>query len=65
MSEQIFFLIFIILFGAALGSFFNVCIYRIPNKKSIIFPSSFCPVCKKKIKPVHNIPIISFLVLRG
>lgn len=65
MSEQIFYLIFIILFGAALGSFFNVCIYRIPNKKSIIFPSSFCPVCKNKIKPVHNIPIISFLVLRG
>lgn len=57
--------IFIILFGAAFGSFFNVCISRIPKKESIIFPVSHCPVCNKKLNMIDNIPIISFIALKG
>ncbi|MCK4654263.1 MAG: prepilin peptidase [Candidatus Cloacimonetes bacterium] len=55
----------IILFGAAFGSFFNVCIYRIPRKESIIAPGSRCPQCGEKIKSVYNIPILSYLLLKG
>lgn len=57
------FIIFI--FGLSLGSFSNVCIYRLPLNKSLISPSSACPLCNKKIKHIHNIPIFSYLVLRG
>ncbi|MCF7858883.1 MAG: prepilin peptidase [Candidatus Cloacimonetes bacterium] len=55
----------IIISGAVFGSFFNVCISRIPLKKSIIFPSSSCPHCHQEIKPYNNIPIISYLLLKG
>lgn len=57
--------IFIFVFGAAVGSFLNVVIYRVPNEKSIVFPGSACPNCKKTIKPYDNIPILSWLLLRG
>jgi len=57
--------IFIFTVGAAIGSFSNVCIYRLPKKLSIISPSSQCPNCGKNISPFDNIPIISFLILRG
>jgi leader peptidase (prepilin peptidase)/N-methyltransferase len=57
--------IFISLFGTAIGSFSNVCIYRLPKKLSVITPSSQCPNCGKSISPFDNIPIISFLILRG
>src|SRR3989338_2853414 len=57
--------IFIFLFGAAIGSFSNVCIYRLPKKLSIISPPSQCPNCGKSISPFDNIPIISFILLRG
>lgn len=43
----------------------NVCIYRLPAKKSIIFPGSACPSCGEKIRPYDNIPILSYLWLRG
>lgn len=58
--ELIFFL-----FGLVVGSFLNVCIYRIPRSISIIKPLSFCPTCGNPIKPWHNIPILSFLFLKG
>jgi leader peptidase (prepilin peptidase)/N-methyltransferase len=58
-------LILVIIVGLALGSFANVCIYRIPKKKSILFPSSFCPKCGKGIRFYDNIPILSYLILRG
>lgn len=51
--------------GAIVGSFLNVCIYRIPRGLSIVSPASSCPACKRPIKPWHNVPIISYLLLRG
>lgn len=57
--------IIITLIGAAIGSFLNVCIYRIPRELSIVTPASRCPGCDKGIKPYDNIPIISYLILIG
>lgn len=54
-----------LLFGAAWGSFFNVAIYRWPREESVVSPPSHCPACGKPIKAIHNIPIVSWLVLRG
>lgn len=53
------------LIGAIIGSFLNVCIYRIPKGESIIFPPSHCPFCKAGIRFYDNIPIISYIILRG
>jgi leader peptidase (prepilin peptidase)/N-methyltransferase len=55
----------LLILGLIVGSFLNVCIYRLPLKKSIILPSSFCPKCGVKIKPWDNIPILSYLILKG
>ncbi len=51
--------------GLLIGSFLNVCIHRLPAKESIVFPRSYCPSCKNQIPAYDNIPIISFLLLRG
>jgi leader peptidase (prepilin peptidase)/N-methyltransferase len=53
------------LLGAVLGSFLNVCIYRIPWQKSVIWPQSRCPRCLSAISGVDNIPIVSWVALRG
>lgn len=53
------------LFGLLFGSFLNVCIHRIPRGESVVFPSSACPNCHKEIKPYDNIPVLSWLILRG
>jgi leader peptidase (prepilin peptidase) / N-methyltransferase len=53
------------LFGLIIGSFLNVCISRIPDGVSIVSPSSRCPHCSSPIKPYDNIPLISWLILRG
>jgi leader peptidase (prepilin peptidase)/N-methyltransferase len=53
------------IFGSCIGSFLNVCIYRVPNSKSIVYPPSACPGCNTPIRFYDNIPIISFLLLRG
>ena len=53
------------LFGLVVGSFLNVCIARIPLEQSIVTPSSHCPRCKEPIRWFDNIPVISFLLLRG
>ncbi|MCX5815602.1 MAG: prepilin peptidase [Proteobacteria bacterium] len=55
----------IFIFGLIVGSFINVCIYRLPRSKSIILPRSFCPSCEKSIKFYDNIPIVSYIFLRG
>jgi len=57
--------ILIILIGLVVGSFLNVCIYRIPNKMSIVKPRSKCTNCDHQIKSWENIPIISYLFLGG
>jgi leader peptidase (prepilin peptidase)/N-methyltransferase len=52
--------------GLIIGSFLNVCIYRIPKKESIVFPASHCPICNHKIKWYENIPVLSYVfLLRG
>ncbi len=56
---------FAFLFGAVMGSFLNVCIFRIPLGKSLIAPFSHCPQCKSPIRAYDNIPIFSFFVLGG
>jgi leader peptidase (prepilin peptidase)/N-methyltransferase len=51
--------------GLIFGSFFNVLIYRLPRKESIVSPPSHCPHCGRGVRPLENIPLLSFLVLRG
>jgi leader peptidase (prepilin peptidase)/N-methyltransferase len=51
--------------GTVVGSFLNVCIYRIPWEKSVIWPGSTCPKCWSSIAPQDNIPILSWVALRG
>ncbi|MGR3319169.1 MAG: prepilin peptidase [Candidatus Anammoxibacter sp.] len=54
-----------IFFGFTIGSFLNVCIYRIPLDKSIIFPGSHCTKCNNMLSWYDNIPILSYLILKG
>lgn len=59
-------LIFAVILGALVGSFLNVVILRLPNAgESIVFPASHCPKCKENIRWYDNLPVISFLLLRG
>jgi len=53
------------LLGLIVGSFLNVCIYRIPKEESIVSPGSHCPHCNNPIKWYDNIPVLSYLILRG
>jgi len=55
----------VFIFGAMIGSFLNVVIYRIPKGESIVFPSSKCQSCQNALKWWHNIPIFSWVFLRG
>jgi len=60
-----FYSLLIFLFGVSLGSFANVCIYRLPRDKQIISGRSYCPRCKKKIKWYDNLPLISYIFLNA
>jgi leader peptidase (prepilin peptidase)/N-methyltransferase len=53
------------IFGSIMGSFLNVCIYRMPKGESVVWPSSHCPECKKRIPAYDNIPFISYILLGG
>jgi leader peptidase (prepilin peptidase)/N-methyltransferase len=57
--------IFIFVFGLCIGSFLNVCIYRLPASQSIVRPASRCPNCGRSIAFYDNIPLLSYLWLRG
>jgi len=53
------------LFGAMLGSFLNVCVYRLPRNESVVRPRSRCPKCGTMVAWYDNVPVVSWLVLRG
>ena len=57
--------LFVFVFGAVVGSFLNVCIFRLPSEASIVKPRSQCPYCHHPIRNCDNIPLISFIILRG
>jgi leader peptidase (prepilin peptidase)/N-methyltransferase len=56
---------FVGVLGAIIGSFLNVVIHRVPLEQSIVFPTSKCPRCHADIRAYDNIPVISYLILRG
>ena len=53
------------LLGLFVGSFLNVCIHRLPDHRSIVFPGSACPACGAPIRPWQNVPVLSWIALRG
>lgn len=53
------------LLGAVIGSFLNVCIYRLPRRESVAWPGSHCPNCSAPIQWYDNIPLLGYLILRG
>jgi leader peptidase (prepilin peptidase)/N-methyltransferase len=60
-----FFIIWAAVLGAAIGSFLNVCIYRLPRRVSLWWPPSSCPSCGRRLAPFENVPIVGYLALRG
>ncbi len=65
MQDYMYSYLFVGLLGLAIGSFLNVLIYRIPQKKTIIFARSACPNCRMPIPFYHNIPVLSYMILLG
>jgi leader peptidase (prepilin peptidase)/N-methyltransferase len=59
------FYLIVLAFGLIIGSFLNVCIYRMPRNQSLILPSSRCPSCDNPIRAWDNIPVLSYLILGG
>ena len=57
--------VLVTMFGTVVGSFLNVCIYRLPLRKSVMWPGSHCPSCGVPVKPYDNVPIAGYLWLRG
>ena len=55
----------VFVFGAIIGSFLNVCIVRLPEARSVVRPPSHCPVCRRDIAWYDNVPVVSYLLLRG
>jgi leader peptidase (prepilin peptidase) / N-methyltransferase len=63
--EQDLIVLVAVLFGLVVGSFLNVVIHRVPRRESVVWPSSHCPHCGEPIRPRDNVPLISYLLLRG
>lgn len=57
--------VWIFIIGLTIGSFLNVCIYRLPLNQSIVRPGSYCPQCKNELRAIDLIPVLSWLKLRG
>ncbi|HQP91423.1 MAG TPA: prepilin peptidase [Candidatus Omnitrophota bacterium] len=57
--------VFVFLTGICIGSFLNVCIYRMGREQSVVRPGSHCPKCNKPIRPKDNIPLVSYILLKG
>ncbi len=65
MPHEILIPVAVFVFGAMIGSFLNVCIYRMPRKESLVFPGSHCPHCETPIRFYDNIPVVSWFLLLG
>lgn len=65
MLSSIFLFVVVFVFGAVIGSFLNVCIFRLPEGNSIVKPSSQCPHCHHLIRFYDNVPLIGYLFLKG
>jgi leader peptidase (prepilin peptidase)/N-methyltransferase len=59
------FCLWFIIFGACVGSFLNVVVYRLPRRKSLVYPPSHCPRCGHLIRWYDNVPVVGWLKLRG
>src|SRR5881227_2959075 len=62
---NVFLWVWLFCMGATVGSFLNVVVYRLPRRKNLAYPGSFCPRCGHPIRLNDNIPILSWLALRG
>ena len=65
MTTEILTLVVLALIGACIGSFLNVCIYRLPRRESLVWPASHCTSCGRTLSWYENVPIIGWLALRG
>ena len=65
MMPDIVLYIIVFILGSAIGSFLNVCIYRMPRNMSIVAPASRCPSCSTPIRPYDNVPVFSYIFLGG
>ena len=63
--EEVVVLPFVLALGAVVGSFANVCIHRLPRGESVVAPRSRCPRCGTPIAARDNVPVLSWLLLRG
>lgn len=63
--DSYFWNLFVIALGLVVGSFLNVVIARLPEKRSLLYPGSSCPKCQSPVKFYDNIPVLSYLLLRG
>jgi leader peptidase (prepilin peptidase)/N-methyltransferase len=62
---ELFFVVLLALTGLVVGSFLNVVIWRAPRGESVVSPPSHCPACEQPIRPRDNVPVVSWLLLRG